>query len=126
VLVEKLNASAQEPKAAKKPKVAVEEAAPAPAPVADKPNAAKKSKVPVEVEEAIEEPTPAPAPVAKKAAPVATPEPEASENEECEVEECEIDGKAYLCDNEGTIYEIDSEEEVGKYNFNTKKWVKRA
>jgi hypothetical protein len=149
VLVEKLNAPAQEPKAPKAPKEpkaakkskaaaevcelteeAVEEAAPAPAPVADKPKAAKKSKVAAEVEEvadeAIEEPTPAPVPAPKKAAPVAAPEPEASDNEECEVEECEIDGKTYLRDNEGTIYDIESEEEVGKYNFKTKKWVKRA
>jgi hypothetical protein len=154
VLVEKLNAPVEEPKAAKaakedkpkakKPKAAEEvceltedavdespapvpekpkAAAPAPKPKTEKP--AKKSKVAAEVDETDE--VPAPAPEKPKAVAAVENKPEPAEDEEvAEVEECEIDGKTYLRDNEGTIYDMDSEEEVGKYNFKTNKWVKRV
>jgi hypothetical protein len=100
----------EQPKAAKedKPKAAKE----------DKPKAAKEDKPKAAK---VEQPKAAPAPATK---PVA-PEP-AEDEEVAEVEECEIDGKTYLRDNEGTIYDMESEEEVGQYNFNTKKWIKRA
>jgi hypothetical protein len=145
-LVQKLNAPAEEPK----PKV-VKEAKPKAAAEEDKPKAtkedkpktekpAKKSKVAAEVCElteeepatpAVEEPAPAKveqpkaAPVAPAATKPVAPEP-AEDEEVAEVEECEIDGKTYLRDNEGTIYDMESEEEVGQYNFKTKKWTKRA
>jgi hypothetical protein len=142
-LVQKLNAPAEEPKVVKeaKPKaanVAKEDkpkAAKEDKPKTEKP--AKKSKVAAEVCELIEEEPETPAvekPKAAKedkpkAAPAATkpvaPEP-AEDEEVAEVEECEIDGKTYLRDNEGTIYDMESEEEVGQYNFKTKKWTKRA
>jgi hypothetical protein len=128
------------PKAAKedKPKAAKEDK-PKAAAAADKPKTekpAKKSKVAAEVcelteeepstpveEPVVEQPKAAPAPAAA-AKPVA-PEP-AEDEEVAEVEECEIDGKTYLRDNEGTIYDMESEEEVGQYNFKTNKWTKRA
>lgn len=137
-MVEKLNAPAEEPKApkapkepkaekpAKKSKAAAEvcelteevEEATTPAPVAEKPKAAAAAEVKPKAK-AEEKPKPAAKPVA--------PEPEPAEDEEvAEVEECEIDGKTYLRDNEGTIYDMDSEEEVGKYNFKTNKWIKRV
>jgi len=124
-LVQKLNAPVEDkPKAAKEDK-----------PKTEKP--AKKSKVAAEVCELTEEEPSTPAVEKPKAAKVEQPKaapaatkpvaPEPAEDEEvAEVEECEIDGKTYLRDNEGTIYDMESEEEVGQYNFNTKKWIKRA
>jgi len=47
------------------------------------------------------------------------------EPEGTEVEECTIDGKTYLKDEEGTIYDEDSNDEVGKYDFAAKKWLSR-
>ena len=40
-----------------------------------------------------------------------------------EVEECTIDGKTYLKDDEGVIYDFETEDPVGKYNFKVKKWI---
>jgi hypothetical protein len=45
------------------------------------------------------------------------------EEEATEVEECTIDGKTYLKDEEGVIYDFKTEDPVGKYNFKTKKWI---
>ncbi len=140
-LVEKLNAPVEEPKpkavkepkpkAAKKSKVAdevceftEEEPETQPTPVEEKPKAAANADKPKAAANA-DKPK-AENKVEPKAKPVA-PEPEPAEDEEvAEVEECEIDGKTYLRDNEGTIYDMDSEEEVGKYNFKTNKWIKRV
>jgi hypothetical protein len=43
--------------------------------------------------------------------------------EVAEVEECEIDGVEYLKDEEGIIYDLQTEDPVGKYNFKLKKWI---
>jgi hypothetical protein len=67
----------------------------------------------------------------KKAAPVAAPAPakakpapkEEEEEEAAEVEECVIDGKTYLKDEEGVVYDPETEDPVGKYNFKLKKWI---
>jgi len=40
-----------------------------------------------------------------------------------EIEECVIEGKIYLKDTEGTIYDAETEEKVGKYDFKKKKWI---
>ena len=46
-----------------------------------------------------------------------------SDDEATEVEECTIDGKTYLKDDEGVIYDFETEDPVGKYNFKLKKWI---
>ncbi len=116
--------------------------------VAEKPKPAKKTPAPkkpepkVEVEEAVaddeeevvEEPAapapvaapkkaeePAPAPAPKKPAPKV--EEPAADDDSAEVEECTIDGKSYLKEADGTIYDAETEDVVGKYNFKTKKWI---
>ena len=48
----------------------------------------------------------------------------AEDEEAVGIEECEIEGKTYLRDDKGNIYDADSEEHLGIYNFKTKKWVK--
>jgi hypothetical protein len=83
-----------------------------------------------EVEEEVEMAPPSP-----KIAPVATvatvskakPAPKIEEpvEEAAEVEECVIDGVSYLKDEEGTVYDPETEDVVGKYNFKTKKWLSR-
>jgi hypothetical protein len=101
-------------------------------PVVEKPKAAKEDKPKAAKEDKpkaakVEQPKAAPAPAPAPAAATKPVAPEPAEDEEvAEVEECEIDGKTYLRDNEGTIYDMESEEEVGQYNFKTKKWTKRA
>ena len=57
--------------------------------------------------------------VAAKAAAAAAAE------EIAEVEEVVIDGKEYLKDEEGLVYDIESEEEVGKYDFAKKSWISK-
>lgn len=76
-------------------------------------------KIPVK-----QQPVPESKPVA--AAPKPAPKIEEPEEEVEEVEECQIDGKTYLKDAEGTVYDPDTEEAVGKYNFATKKWISKA
>ena len=49
----------------------------------------------------------------------------AEDEEAVGVEECEIEGKTYLRDGEGNIYDADTEEHLGIYNFKAKKWVKQ-
>jgi hypothetical protein len=48
----------------------------------------------------------------------------AEDEEAVGVEECEIEGKAYLRDDKGNIYDAETEEHLGIYNFKAKKWVK--
>ena len=83
-----------------------------------------------EVEIAVAPPSPKFAPVATAAAAVSKAKPalkieEPVEEEAAEVEECLIDGVSYLKDEEGTVYDPESEDVVGKYNFKTKKWLSR-
>jgi hypothetical protein len=59
----------------------------------------------------------------KPIAPESKPE-EDEEEEPLEVEECQIEGKTYLRDAEENIYD-EEDNVVGKYNFKTKKWIKR-
>ena len=66
------------------------------------------------------------APVAVAAAPAkkaVVPKEEPVEEEAAEVEECTIEGKTYLKDEEGIIYDPETEDPIGKYNFKTKKWI---
>ena len=64
-------------------------------------------------------------PKAAEVKPIAPePKPEEEEEEALEVEECQIEGKTYLRDAEDNIYDED-DNLVGKYNFKTKKWIKR-
>ena len=60
-----------------------------------------------------------------KAAVAAKANAAAAAEEIAEVEECEIGGVEYLKDEEGIIYDMDSEEEVGKYDFANKKWLSK-
>ena len=46
-----------------------------------------------------------------------------SEDDEVEVEECVIDGIGYLKDNKGNIYDQETEELVGTFNFSQNKWT---
>ena len=48
---------------------------------------------------------------------------ELEEDDGLEVEICEIDGKKYLKDESGTIYDAQTQEIVGKYDFQKKKWI---
>jgi hypothetical protein len=59
-----------------------------------------------------------------KAKPAPTPAPKIEEPEEAEVEEVEIDGVMYYRDSDDCIYNPEDDEEIGQYNFKTKKWVK--
>ena len=61
------------------------------------------------------------APAPAKAKPI--PKEEPVEEEAAEVEECTIEGKTYLKDEEGIIYNPETEDPIGKYNFKTKKWI---
>lgn len=72
-------------------------------------------------EEAEEEPVPV---VEKpKSKPVA-PKIEEPSAEDAEVEDITIGGVMYLIDpSDGTVYDHDSEEEVGRYNIKGKKWI---
>jgi hypothetical protein len=46
------------------------------------------------------------------------------EEQDAEVDEVEIDGISYLIDYvDGTVYEQESETEVGRYDFKAKKWI---
>ena len=45
------------------------------------------------------------------------------EDDGLEVEICEIDGKKYLKDESGTIYDAQTQEMLGKYDFQKKKWI---
>jgi hypothetical protein len=65
----------------------------------------------------------APAPVTVAAPVKPAPKEEPVEEEAAEVEECTIDGVTYLKDEEGIVYDPESEDPVGKYNFKTKKWI---
>jgi len=49
----------------------------------------------------------------------------AAAEEIAEVEEVVIDGKTYLKDETNIIYDMESEEEVGKYDFANKKWLSK-
>jgi hypothetical protein len=65
----------------------------------------------------------APAAEKPKSKPVA-PKVEEPTAEDAEVEEVEIDGVSYLIDpSDGTVYDHESEEEVGRYNIKGKKWI---
>ncbi len=108
----------------------------APKPKAEKPKAEKKANVVVEnkpvcqiADDEDSEPvvsegedeiesfvvsTPAVAP--KKPAPKI-------EEPVAEVEDYEIDGKTYLKEADGTIYDPETEDVVGKYDFAAKKWI---
>lgn len=69
-----------------------------------------------------------PAPKAAAAAaskPAPKIEEPAEEEPEAEVEECEIDGVSYLKDEDNIIYDPETEDVVGKYDFTNKKWVKK-
>jgi serine/threonine protein kinase len=50
-------------------------------------------------------------------------EEEEEEDDGLEVEICEIDGKKYLKDESGTIYDAQTQEMLGKYDFQKKKWI---
>jgi serine/threonine protein kinase len=50
-------------------------------------------------------------------------EVEEEDNDGFEVEICEIEGKRYLKDESGTIYDSQTQEIVGKYDFQKKKWI---
>lgn len=50
-------------------------------------------------------------------------EEEDDEEDELAVEICEIDGKKYLKDESGTIYDSQTQEMLGKYDFQKKKWI---
>jgi hypothetical protein len=52
-------------------------------------------------------------------------EPDAEENI-CEVEECYIDGKIYVRDYYDNIYDNETEDEVGKYDFVQMKWISQV
>jgi hypothetical protein len=58
------------------------------------------------------------APAKAKPAPKEEPVEEAAE-----VEECTIDGETYLKDEEGIVYDPETEDPVGKYNFAKKSWI---
>jgi serine/threonine protein kinase len=51
---------------------------------------------------------------------------EEEENDEVELEICEIDGKKYLKDEEGTIYNQNTLDPVGQYNFKNNTWIQKA
>jgi hypothetical protein len=114
------------------------EAAPAPKPskakltLVDDDNDESEAEAEEEVEEAAEIHLSPPSPkiVAAPAVVVAAPakakpapKEEPVEEEAAEVEECTIDGKTYLKDEEGIIYDPETEDPIGKYNFKTKKWI---
>ena len=76
-----------------------------------------------EVKIAVKKPVAVAAAPKKAVAPkIEEPVEEATE----EVEECTIDGTSYLKDAEGTIYDPDTEDVVGKYNFSAKKWSSKT
>ena len=47
------------------------------------------------------------------------------EDSDDEIDECVIEGKIYLRDFSGTIYDAETEEKVGKYDFKKKKWISK-
>ena len=53
------------------------------------------------------------------------PKIEEPAEEFAEVEECEIDGKEYLKDEEGIVYDVLTEDPVGKYDFAKKCWISK-
>ena len=135
VLVEKLSA----PEVEKKPKAATDK--PKATEVKPKSKAKPAPEEPVcqiasedEEEPVVEKPKaaevkPKAAEVKPKAAEhiikaVAPEEPE--DEEPLEVEECQIDGKTYMRDAENNIYDEDTDDLVGQYNFKTNKWIKRV
>ena len=76
-----------------------------------------------EVKIAVKKPVAVAAAPKKAVAPkIEEPVEEATE----EVEECTIEGTSYLKDAEGTIYDPDTEDVVGKYNFSAKKWSSKT
>jgi hypothetical protein len=92
-----------------------------------KPKAAEVKPKAAEVKPKAAQDKPKAAEVKPKAAevkPKAAEVKPAEDEEVAEVEECEIDGTPYLRDNEGTIYDINTEEEVGHYDFENKMWTK--
>jgi hypothetical protein len=63
-------------------------------------------------------------PAAEKPKGKPAPKVEEPAAEDAEVEDVEIDGVTYLIDpSDGTVYDHDSEEEVGRYNIKGKKWI---
>ena len=65
----------------------------------------------------------------KKAAakkPEPEPEPESAKDEEgLSVEEFEIEGTTYLIDEDGNVYDCDTQDQVGIYNKTKGKWIQR-
>ena len=93
-----------------KPKVAT----PAPAPKSDEYALETDDEEDEEAKPVAEKPKSKPAPKIEE--PVA--------DADAEVEDVEIDGVSYLIDpSDGTVYDPESEEEVGRYNIKTKKWI---
>jgi hypothetical protein len=124
VLVEKLSA----PEVEKKPKAANDKPKSKAKPAPEEPVCQIASED-EEEEEPVAEVKPKAAEVKPKAAEpvikaVAPEEPE--DEEPLEVEECQIDGKTYMRDAENNIYDEDTDDLVGQYNFKTKKWIKRV
>ncbi len=112
------NGAAPAPKKEAKPKVA---ASPAPKPAEYV--AVTEDEEEAEAKPEIKPPTKA-APVVIPAKSKPAPKVEEPVAEDAEVEEIEIDGVSYLIDpSDGTVYDHDSEEEVGRYNIKGKKWI---
>jgi hypothetical protein len=103
------NGAAPAPKKEAKPKV-----------VAEKPAPAKSNEYVAETEDEEEPEVVVEKPKSKPAA----PKVEEPATEDAEVEDITIDGVEYLIDpSDGTVYDHDSEEEVGRYNIKGKKWI---
>jgi hypothetical protein len=109
------NGVAPAPKKETKPKVAIEKvvsAPPKPEEYAAETEEEEESEVEIEPVVAPEKPKSKPAPKIEEPA------------EDAEVEDITIDGVEYLIDpSDGTVYDHDSEEEVGRYNIKGKKWI---
>jgi hypothetical protein len=113
--------AAPAPKKEAKPKVVAEKPAP---PKSEEYAAETEDEEEPEVESVEVKVIAKAAPIAEK--PKSKPAPKVEEPiaEDAEVEEIEIDGVSYLIDpSDGTVYDHNSEEEVGRYNIKGKKWI---
>lgn len=113
------NGVASTPKKETKPKVVAEKL---PVPKSEEYVAETEDEEAVETVE--EKPKPAPKPEKVTEKPKTQPKIEEPASEDAEVEDVVIDGVTYLIDpSDGTVYDHNSEEEVGCYNIKGKKWI---